>query len=128
TERHRGPRPGDGRGPDAGPCRRGRPPHRRRRPRPGPVVEASWRARITSLDPMCGIVGIVSRPATRPVPSPAEVLGGLDAALAARGDVGAVEALLCDVYDLLHGVAGLLALVEHADLVPAIVARLDQLD
>ncbi len=77
---------------------------------------------------MCGIVGIVSRQATRPVPTPTEVLAGLDAALAARGDVGAVATLLGDVDAVLHGVPGLLALVEHPELVPAIVARLDQLD
>ena len=77
---------------------------------------------------MCGIVGIVSRPPTRPVPSPTEVLAGLDAALAARGDVGAVAAFLGEVDTILHGVPGLLALVEHLELVPAIVARLDQLD
>ena len=41
---------------------------------------------------MCGIVGIVSRPPTRPTPTRAELLDGLDAALAARGDAGAVAA------------------------------------
>ena len=46
---------------------------------------------------MCGIVGIVSRPPTRPVPRPDEVVGGLDAALAARGDARAVGAALGEV-------------------------------
>ena len=39
---------------------------------------------------MCGIVGIVSRPPDPPTPTADELLGGLDAALAARGDVPAV--------------------------------------
>ena len=56
------------------------------------------------------------------------MLAGLDAALAARGDVGAVAAFLGEVDTILHGVPGLLALVEHPELIPAIVARLDQLD
>ena len=77
---------------------------------------------------MCGIVGIVSRPPTRPVPTVREVVGGLDAALAARGDVHAVATALSEVDALLHGLPGLRALVEHPELVPAVTARLDQLD
>ena len=35
---------------------------------------------------MCGIVGIVSRPPSRPTPTADEIVGGLDTALARRGD------------------------------------------
>ncbi len=77
---------------------------------------------------MCGIVGIVSRPSSRPVPSTADVVAGLDAALAVRGDARAVAAALDEVDTLLRGLPGLVALVDHPELVPAITARLDQLD
>ncbi len=77
---------------------------------------------------MCGIVGVVSRPATRPVPTPAEVLAGLDAALAARGDLAAVTAAVAGVDTALRGVPGLVALTTNPDLSAAITARLDQLD
>ena len=77
---------------------------------------------------MCGIVGIVSRPSSRPTPTGTELLGGLDAALAARGDVLAVAAAAGAVDAALRGVPGVLALVEHHELVAAITARLDQLD
>src|SRR5262245_2342692 len=77
---------------------------------------------------MCGIVGIVSRPPTRGVPEPAEVLAQLDAALAARGDPRAVGAVLDEVDAMLRGLPGLLALIDFPELVPAVTARLDQLD
>ena len=77
---------------------------------------------------MCGIVGILSRPPTRPTPTRAELLGGLDAALAARGDVLAVAAAARTVDAALHGLPGVLALGEHHELVAAITSRLDQLD
>ncbi|HEU4841037.1 MAG TPA: hypothetical protein VFT09_06320, partial [Ilumatobacteraceae bacterium] len=77
---------------------------------------------------MCGIVGIVSRVATRTAPTADDVLAGLDAALAARGDVPAVTAAAAAVDADLHGVPGVVALTAHADLPLAITARLDQLD
>jgi glucosamine--fructose-6-phosphate aminotransferase (isomerizing) len=77
---------------------------------------------------MCGIVGIVSRPPTRPTPTAAELLGGLDAALAVRGDVLAVAAAAAKVDAALRGLPGVLALGERHELVAAITARLDQLD
>ena len=81
-----------------------------------------------SLGPMCGIVGIVSRVAARPAPTPDDVLAGLHAALAARGDVAAVTAAAASVDEALRGVPGLSTLTAHADLPVAITARLDQLD
>ncbi len=77
---------------------------------------------------MCGIVGVLSRPPTRPIPRPDEVLGGLDAALAVRGDVGAVTIGLRRVDLLLRGTPGVLALADHWELVGSITGRLDQLD
>ena len=65
---------------------------------------------------------------TRPTPTADELLAGLDAALAARGDVAAVTAALTGVDAALHGVPGLLALNGDDRLVAAITARLDQLD
>jgi glucosamine--fructose-6-phosphate aminotransferase (isomerizing) len=77
---------------------------------------------------MCGIVGVLSRPPTRPIPRPTEILGGLDEALAARHDAEQVTAALRRVDSLLRGTAGVLALADHFELVGAITARLDQLD
>jgi glucosamine--fructose-6-phosphate aminotransferase (isomerizing) len=76
---------------------------------------------------MCGIVGIVSRPASREVPEAAGLLALLDRAVAAStladasGDVFEVDRLL-------HGVPGVCALVGRHELATAITARLDQLD
>jgi glucosamine--fructose-6-phosphate aminotransferase (isomerizing) len=77
---------------------------------------------------MCGIVGILSRPSNRAVPTTTDVLGGLDAALAARPSIGAVAGAVWQVDRLLRGVAGVRALVDHHELVAGITARLDQLD
>jgi glucosamine--fructose-6-phosphate aminotransferase (isomerizing) len=77
---------------------------------------------------MCGIVGIVSRPSSRPAPSAAQILDALDAALAARPDLGAVAASLDEVDRLLRGVPGMAALVDHLELVGGISARLDRVD
>jgi glutamine---fructose-6-phosphate transaminase (isomerizing) len=77
---------------------------------------------------MCGIIGIVSRPPSRPTPTAAEIIGGLDAAIARRGDPGAVAAVAGAVDAALHGLPGVLALTDRHDLIAAITARLDQLD
>jgi glucosamine--fructose-6-phosphate aminotransferase (isomerizing) len=77
---------------------------------------------------MCGIVGILSRPSTRAVPTAAEVLAGLDRALAARPDVAAVAGALWDVDRTLRGIPGVRALVDHRELLAGVTARLDQLD
>jgi glucosamine--fructose-6-phosphate aminotransferase (isomerizing) len=77
---------------------------------------------------MCGIIGIVSRPPSRPLPSADEIIGGLEAALDRRGDPGAVAAAARTVDAALHGLPGVLALADRHDLVAAISARLDQLD
>jgi len=77
---------------------------------------------------MCGIIGILSRPATRPSPTPDDIFAGLDAALADRHDAAAVAAHLRDVDHALRGLPGLLALVEHRSLVASITGCLDQLD
>ena len=77
---------------------------------------------------MCGIVGIVCRPSTRPVPTADEILAGLDAALAARPDVGAVAEQVGLTDALLRGLPGLLALADHHQLVAQVERRLDELE
>jgi len=77
---------------------------------------------------MCGIIGIVSRPPTRETPTGAQILDGLDAALAARPDVLAVAGGAAGVDALLKGLPGVLALAGRVDLVASITARLDELD
>ena len=79
-------------------------------------------------DPMCGIVGIVSRPPTLPVPTADEIVAGLDAALAARPDVAAVAAAVDAIDARLRGLPGLLALADHHELVSRVESRLDELE
>ncbi|HEY0519442.1 MAG TPA: SIS domain-containing protein, partial [Ilumatobacteraceae bacterium] len=76
---------------------------------------------------MCGIIGIVSRPSTRPVPEPAEVLAHLDRAVSAD-DLAAAAAAVRRCDDLLKGVPGIRALIGRYELAAGITARLDQLD
>ena len=78
---------------------------------------------------MCGIVGVVSRPPTRPIPRPDEVLGGLDAALRRPPvDTRCHRRAAPRRRPALRGVPGVLALADHHELTAAITARLDQLD
>ena len=77
---------------------------------------------------MCGIVGVVSRPATRPAPDRAEVLASLDAALASIGDPVAATEAAAAADAMLRGVPGVLALSNDRELVASVVARLDVLD
>ena len=77
---------------------------------------------------MCGIIGIVSRPSSRPVPGADEILAGLDAALDARPDPVAVAQHVSRVDRSLRGVPGVLALADRFELVTGVVARLDQID
>ena len=77
---------------------------------------------------MCGIIGIVSRPTGRAVPSRDEVLTGLDAAIGARGDNAIVAQHLRYVDELLRGDAGMQALAGNLELVAAMTTRLDALD
>ena len=74
---------------------------------------------------MCGIIGIVSRPPTRPIPAAAELLGGLERALAARPDVVAMTRHVRSVDDDLHGLPGVQALANQLDLRATLTARLD---
>jgi glucosamine--fructose-6-phosphate aminotransferase (isomerizing) len=77
---------------------------------------------------MCGIIGVVSRRPTRPVPTESEIVELLDQAVAAIGDVLRVTSTVAEVDELLKGLPGLIALVDRPRLVAAITARLDQLD
>ena len=80
-----------------------------------------------SLFAMCGIVAIVARRPTRPVPAAADLLGLLDGSVAAPG-VAEAAAPVAEVDRLLHGVPGMKALINHHELIAGITARLDQLD
>ena len=77
---------------------------------------------------MCGIIGVISRPATRPVPGHDEVLGLLDAAIAAIDDPVAATQSAHAADRLLRGTPGVMALGHHHELVAEITLRLDRLD
>jgi glucosamine--fructose-6-phosphate aminotransferase (isomerizing) len=77
---------------------------------------------------MCGIIGVISRRPTRPVPTESEIVDVLDRAVAAIDDVVLVTQLVGEVDALLKGLPGVMALVDRPQLVAAITARLDQLD
>ena len=76
---------------------------------------------------MCGIIGVLSRPSTRPTPEPGELLAGLDRALEARPDVAAVAQAVARVDQLLRGLPGVLALAGQVDVIAGLTSRLDQL-
>jgi len=77
---------------------------------------------------MCGIIGVVSRPPTRVVPSGENLLGGLDAALEARPDLVVMANAVSVVDRALRGVPGVIALSGAPDLVAGLTSRLDELD
>ena len=77
---------------------------------------------------MCGIIGVVSRPPTRPTPRAENLLGGLDAAIESIPDVGAVTEATAAVDAALRGLPGVLALSNQPELVAALGTRLDRLD
>jgi glutamine---fructose-6-phosphate transaminase (isomerizing) len=76
---------------------------------------------------MCGIIGVISRPSSRPVPTTAELLGLLDQAVAASTLVEATKHTVA-VDALLKGVPGTLALAGRRELAEEIAVRLLQLD
>lgn len=77
---------------------------------------------------MCGIIGVLSRRPTRPVPTRAEILALLDDAVAHIGAPIGVAASVALADRLLRGLPGVIALVDHHELTAGIVSRLDQLD
>jgi glucosamine--fructose-6-phosphate aminotransferase (isomerizing) len=80
---------------------------------------------------MCGIVGILCRPATRGVPADGELLDALDAAIAcmtSAADPAAAAAEASVANRLLMGVPGMLALLDRRQLVGEITGRIDRLD
>ncbi len=77
---------------------------------------------------MCGIIGVLSRRPSRPVPGRDELLCLLDDALGCRDDVAAATAVLRRVDALLRGVPGVSALADHPETVAQITSRLDRLD
>jgi glutamine---fructose-6-phosphate transaminase (isomerizing) len=77
---------------------------------------------------MCGIIGIVSRPPTRPTPPTADLIRLLDAALDAEPVVANVTSQVAEVDRLLRGLPGVLALGGQIDAIATLTARLDRLD
>ena len=79
---------------------------------------------------MCGIIGIVSRPSGRAVPTSAHVLEGLDEALrlSRDGDVARTADHVGQVDLLLRGDAGLAVLMDNRRLAVDVTSRLDELD
>jgi len=77
---------------------------------------------------MCGIIGIVSRPPTRPTPAAADLTDQLDRAYGARPDVVSMASQVRAVDDALHGLPGVMALAHQVDVRAALNARLDLLD
>jgi asparagine synthase (glutamine-hydrolysing) len=73
---------------------------------------------------MCGIIGVVRRPADREPPSPAELLALVDDALAAFPDASPLEA----ADTLLRGVPGVRALLDTPSLAADLRSRVDELD
>ncbi|HEX4983979.1 MAG TPA: glucosamine-6-phosphate synthase, partial [Ilumatobacteraceae bacterium] len=70
----------------------------------------------------------MSRPPTVPVPTAAEIVSGLDVALAARPDVASVAVAVAATDVRLRGLPGLLALADHHELVSRVESRLDELE
>ncbi|MGA1554811.1 MAG: SIS domain-containing protein [Ilumatobacteraceae bacterium] len=76
---------------------------------------------------MCGIIGVVARRPTRPVPDAEALLAELDRAIALIADPMAAAARAAGVDALLRGVPGVSLLADH-EVADAILARLDELD
>ncbi|MEM9745158.1 MAG: SIS domain-containing protein [Actinomycetota bacterium] len=77
---------------------------------------------------MCGIIGVVSRPPTRPTPSVENLVAGLDGALELRPDVVAMTGAVATVDGALRGLPGVLALAGRIDAVASMTSRLEQLE
>jgi glucosamine--fructose-6-phosphate aminotransferase (isomerizing) len=77
---------------------------------------------------MCGIIGVISRRSTRPVPDQADVLAALDRAIALADDPSAAAEVAAVADRALRGVPGVVALADHREFELAIGQRLDGLD
>ncbi len=77
---------------------------------------------------MCGIIGTVSRPPTRPTPTAVELGRGLREALERWPDVTRAAEQVREVDRALRGLPGVLALVGRVDVVAELTGHLDALD
>ncbi|MFM8826212.1 MAG: glucosamine-6-phosphate synthase, partial [Actinomycetota bacterium] len=77
---------------------------------------------------MCGIIGIVSRPSSRPVPAADDVIALLDAAVAAGDELESAARHLAAADALLRGDAGITALAGNLTLASEMNSRLDRID
>ena len=74
---------------------------------------------------MCGIIGIVSRPTGRAIPSHHDIVGLLDQASACLPQTAAAAQFLHRADALLRGDAGVQALAGNFELTAAIISRLE---
>ncbi len=77
---------------------------------------------------MCGIIGIVSRPTGRAIPSRDEIVAVLDRAVASLPDTARAADHAHAVDAMLRGDAGVQTLAGNLELVTALSSRLDVLD
>lgn len=77
---------------------------------------------------MCGIIGIISRPSHRAVPTSDDVVGLLDRAVSAIPAITDVAVHVIDADRLLRGDAGIQCLAGNLELIAAITSRLERLD
>ena len=77
---------------------------------------------------MCGIVGILPRPGSRPAPAPADVIALLDDAVTAGEDFVLAGGSLAAADQLLRGDAGIRTLAGNLTLAADINSRLDVID
>ena len=77
---------------------------------------------------MCGIIGIVSRPSGRAVPTTQDIVALLDRAVASIPDLTEAAIHVIDADRLLRGDAGIQCLAGNLELIAAMTSRLDRLD
>ncbi len=77
---------------------------------------------------MCGIIGILSRPGSRTVPTAQEIVALLDTAVSANTDLSDVAHALIAADQLLRGDAGIQSMVNNPGLASEILSRLDRID
>ncbi len=84
---------------------------------------------------MCGIIAVIRRPATRPIPSPAEIIDLIDAASGALDHAGDLARALGETAELLEqanavllGVPGLQCLLSDASMVSSISASVASIE
>ena len=80
---------------------------------------------------MCGIVAVVSRPSSRPVPTSVDIIGPIDRAVALAAaediDLESIASELRTADSLLRGTTGVRAILADGDLSNAITTRIERI-